>query len=88
MRAVSVDLILLAPALSEPARAGRECGLPVVEEIFADRNDTDKGNLVPRSHPQAMVHGPDASLRHVLAMVQGRALVPIHGKRNRFVRIC
>ncbi len=81
VRAVSPELILLAPALSELVHAGRGCGLQVVEEIFADRNYTDEGDLVPRSHPQAMVHGPAASVRHVLAMLEGAALVSIHGKR-------
>jgi UPF0271 protein len=81
VRAVSAQLILLAPALSELVVAGHECGLPVVEEIFADRNYTDEGDLVPRSHPQAMVHGVDASVRHILAILQGGALVSINGKR-------
>ena len=81
VRAVSVDLILLAPALSALVRAGHDSGLPVVEEIFADRNYTDEGHLVPRAHPQAMVHGPEASVRHVMAMLEGAALVSINGKR-------
>jgi UPF0271 protein len=81
VRAAGPDLILLAPALSALVQAGREAALPVVEEIFADRQYTDEGNLVPRSHPQAMVHGADASVRHVMAMLDGAALVSIHGKR-------
>ena len=81
VRAVSADLILLAPALSELVTAGHECGLPVVEEIFADRNYTDEGDLVPRSHPQAMVHGPAASVRHVMAILEAGALLSINGKR-------
>lgn len=81
VRAAGPELILLAPALSALVTAGREAGLPVVEEIFADRQYTDEGNLVPRSHPQAMVHGAEASVRHVLAMLDGAALVSIHGKR-------
>ena len=81
VRAAGADLILLAPALSALVRAGREAGLAVVEEIFADRNYTDEGNLVPRSHPQAMVHGAEASVRHVMAILDGGALVSIHGKR-------
>ena len=81
VRAAGADLILLAPALSALVRAGREVGLAVVEEIFADRNYTDEGNLVPRSHPQAMVHGAEASVRHVMAILDGGALVSIHGKR-------
>lgn len=81
VHAVNPGLVLLAPALSELVTAGHESGLPVVEEIFADRNYTDDGDLVPRSHPQAMVHGAQASVRHVLAMLEGGALVSINGKR-------
>ena len=81
VRAVSADLILLAPALSALVTAGRESGLPVVEEIFADRNYTDDGHLVPRAHAQAMVHGAEASVRHVMAMLEAGALVSINGKR-------
>jgi UPF0271 protein len=81
VRAVGPDLILLAPALSALVRAAGEAGLGVVEENFADRQYTDDGNLVPRSHPQAMVHGAEASVRHVMAILDGAALVSIHGKR-------
>jgi UPF0271 protein len=74
-------LILLAPAASQMAIAGKEIGLPVVEEIFADRAYLDDGNLVPRSRPDAMVHGAEASLAHVMRMVEESALVSVTGKR-------
>jgi UPF0271 protein len=74
-------LILLAPAASQMALAGRELGLPVVEEVFADRAYLDDGNLVPRSQPGAMIHGAEASLAHVMRMVEEQALVSINGKR-------
>ena len=74
-------LILLAPAASQLIAAGREQGLPVVEEIFADRAYLDDGNLVPRSQPGAMIHGAEASLRHVMRMVEESALISITGKR-------
>jgi len=74
-------LILLSPAASQLILAGREKGLPVVEEIFADRAYLDDGNLVPRSQPGAMVHGAEASLRHVMRMVEESALISINGKR-------
>ena len=80
VRAAGVDL-LLAPALSALVTAGREADLVVVEEIFADRQYTDDGNLVPRSQPQAMVHGAEASVMHVMRILDGGALVSIHGKR-------
>lgn len=74
-------LTLLAPAASQLIQAGRDQGLPVVEEIFADRAYLDDGNLVPRSQPGAMVHGAQASLEHVMRMVEESALISINGKR-------
>jgi UPF0271 protein len=74
-------LVLLAPAASQLIYAGRDQGLPVVEEIFADRAYLDDGNLVPRSQPGAMIHGAQASLEHVMRMVEARALISISGKR-------
>jgi UPF0271 protein len=75
------SLVLLAPAASHLIAAGRDKGLPVVEEIFADRAYLDDGNLVPRSQPGAMIHGAAASLRHVMSMVEESALISINGKR-------
>ena len=74
-------LTLLAPAASQLVYAGRDQGLPVVEEIFADRAYLDDGNLVPRSQPGAMIHGAQASLEHVMRMVEESALISITGKR-------
>ena len=74
-------LVLLAPAASQLIAAGRDKGLPVVEEIFADRAYLDDGNLVPRSQPGAMVHGAEASLQHVMRMVEESALISVNGKR-------
>ena len=81
MQRLDPALILLAPAASHLIAAGRDQGLPVVEEIFADRAYLDDGNLVPRSQPGAMVHGAEASLRHVMRMIEEGALISINGKR-------
>jgi UPF0271 protein len=53
----------------------------VVEEIFADRAYLPDGQLVPRSRPDAMIHGADACLAHVRAMLDAGALVAIDGTR-------
>jgi UPF0271 protein len=74
-------LILLAAAASLSVQTARERGLPVVEEVFADRAYLDDGNLVPRTQPGAMIHGAEASLAHVMRMVEEQALVSINGKR-------
>ncbi len=75
------DLIFLAPTGSALVAAGQAAGLKVAEEVFADRNYDDDGNLVKRGHPQAMVHDPEESLRNVLRMVKEQVLVSINGKR-------
>ena len=81
MAAFDRSLILLAPALSQLAVAGREAGLAVIEELFADRAYLDDGQLVPRSRPDAMVHGAEASLAHVRRMLEEGAIISLNGKR-------
>lgn len=77
--AIDRSLILLAPALSRLAAAGRDGGLRVVEEIFADRAYQDDGSLVPRSHPEAMIHGAEACLAHVIRILAEGRITPISG---------
>ena len=81
IKAHGSGLILLAPALSPLAEAGTAAGLPVVQEIFADRAYLDDGQLVPRSRPDAMIHGAAAALAHVEAMLTESAIVCASGKR-------
>ena len=72
---------LLAPAGSILARVGREQGLRVLEEVFADRNYDDDGNLLSREHPQALIADPVACVKHLQAMVEARAIISVNGKR-------
>jgi len=81
IRAYDPTMILLAPALSPLCAAGRAAGLPVVEEIFADRAYQDDGQLVPRSRPGAMVHGAEASYAHVRRMLDAGGLISVSGQR-------
>ena len=78
---LDAGLILLAPSASQLLHAGRDAGLPVVEEIYADRAYLDDGSLVPRSHQGAMIHGAEASLAHVMRMVAENTLIALSGKR-------
>jgi UPF0271 protein len=80
VRAYDPELILLAPALSELARAGERAGLPVALEIFADRAYTDSGELVPRSQPGAVLHDPADAVAHVTRMLERGGIVSINGK--------
>ncbi|WP_428248667.1 LamB/YcsF family protein [Ferrovibrio sp.] len=75
------DLIFLAPAGSALVAAGKAAGIPVAEEVFADRNYDDDGNLVPRGQANAMVHDPEEALQNVLRMVREQVIVSVTGKR-------
>lgn len=80
VRAVDPHLILLAPALSQLALAGRAVGLRVADEVFADRAYTDEGHLVPRSQPGAVLASSAACLAHVLRMLAQGGIVSASGR--------
>lgn len=80
VKAVDAQLILMAPALSQLAAAGRAAGLKVADEVFADRAYTDDGNLVPRSRPGAVLHDSAECLSHVLRMLDSGGIVSVSGK--------
>ena len=69
VQAVDPALILFALAGSELVRAGRERGLKVASEVFADRTYQRDGSLTPRSQPDALIHDEDAAVAQVLRMI-------------------
>lgn len=77
------DLILFAPAGSELAAAGRANGLRVAREIFADRNYRADGSLVPRSHPDAMLHNASAAADRVMRILREGTVPAIDGSEVR-----
>ena len=80
VRAIDPGLILLAPALSALASAGREAGLRVADEVFADRAYTDEGNLVPRNQPGAVLSTSEDCVAHVLRMLERGGIVAASGR--------
>jgi len=70
--AVDTNLILVGLAGSALVTAGREAGLAVVGEGFADRTYQDNGSLTPRSDPAAMISVVDDSMAQVMAMARER----------------
>ncbi|MDY0011578.1 MAG: 5-oxoprolinase subunit PxpA [Rhodocyclaceae bacterium] len=72
-------LILLAPACSQLAAAGRRAGLPVALEVFADRAYQADGQLVPRREPGAVLHDARACLRQVSTMLERGGILSQEG---------
>ena len=64
------QLILYGLSGSELVRAGREQGLMVAHEVFADRRYEADGALTPRSEPGAVLDSPEEAAAQVLQLVQ------------------
>ncbi len=69
VRAADPGLALLCLSGSETERVGREMGLRVAAEIFADRAYLADGTLMPRGQPGAVIHDPDEVVARVLHML-------------------
>lgn len=66
-------LLLFALSGGRLAQAGRDLGLRVVQEVFADRTYQPDGTLTPRAAPGALIHDPaEAARRMVRLITEGR----------------
>ena len=72
-------LILLAPARSALADAGRAAGLPVALEAFADRAYAADGTLAPRGQPGAVLADTAACVTQARAMLAQGGLLTADG---------
>ena len=78
---VNKELIFLVPTGSQMEKAGKNLGMKIATEIFADRNYEDDGNLVSRSKDNAMITDPETAKKHVIKMVENQALNCYSGKQ-------
>lgn len=62
------------------AQEGKRRGIPVIQEVFADRGYTDEGTLVPRSEPGAFIKDPNEALQRILQMVNDGTVTTNTGK--------
>jgi UPF0271 protein len=53
--------------------------LQVAREVFADRNYRRDGSLVPRDHPQALLHDPEQAANRVFRMLREDKVQAIDG---------
>ena len=83
-------LILLAPVLSELAKASKAVGLVTALEVFADRTYEDDGTLTPRSIEGSLITNPLQAKDHVQQMIKENAIISRSGKKlpTTFHSIC
>ncbi|MCP1246695.1 LamB/YcsF family protein [Acetobacter cerevisiae] len=80
IEAVDPSLALVAGAFGELERLGRERGMTVYTEIFADRAYTEEGHLVSRKEPGAVLHDVNFVSDRVIRMVKAGAIETRSGK--------
>jgi UPF0271 protein len=77
--AVQPDLRLVVMPGTALQRAATALSAAQAAEIFADRTYNADGTLTDRSQPGAVVHDPDAAVRHVLGMLAAGGIVTPQG---------
>ena len=78
--AAAPKAILLGLAGSKLLEAGRQAGLRVASEVFADRAYQADGSLVPRSQPGAVIHDREEAISRTLRMVTRGTATAITGE--------
>lgn len=67
---VNPELILVGLAGSRLIEQGKEAGLRVRNEVFADRTYQQDGTLTPRTKPDALVTSDEQAVQQVIRMVK------------------
>jgi UPF0271 protein len=73
------SLILFGLAGSQILVAGRNAGLRVAAEIFADRTYEPDGSLTPRSRPGSVIHDASAVTSRAVRMATDRVVDAVDG---------
>lgn len=77
---VDKDVILLGLAGSKLLEAGKQAGLRVASEVFADRAYQSDGSLVPRSQPGAVIHDTEEAIARTVRMVKEGKVTAVTGE--------
>jgi len=80
VREVDPNLILVGLAGSVWIKVGRETGLRVAREVFADRALNADGTLVPRSQPGAVIHNVEDVVARALKIVTEGKAIAVNGE--------
>jgi UPF0271 protein len=80
VKAIDPELVLMVMPGGSLERAGEKAGLRIAREVFADRAYDDRGMLVSRKLPGAVIHDAHLAARNVLRMVQDGVVVSVTGK--------
>jgi UPF0271 protein len=80
IREVDPNLILVGLAGSVWIKVGREIGLRVASEVFADRTLNADGTLVSRSQPGAVIRDVEGAVASALKIVTEGSVTAVNGE--------
>lgn len=83
VRRFRTNLLLVGPAGSMLLEAGRDAGLPVAAEAFADRKYLPDGSLVPRGADGAVLTDPEEAANQALLLSREGVAIASDGSRVR-----
>jgi len=75
------ELIYMVLAKTEMEAAGKDLGLKIAHEVFADRNYDDNGLLCSRTQSDALITDPEEALAHTIKMIEEQAIDCKSGKK-------
>jgi 5-oxoprolinase (ATP-hydrolysing) subunit A len=81
MKAVDPTLVFVVMPGRPSVRAAEKIGVPMLQEIFADRAYTDNGQLVMRGQPGAMIHDVDIAAERILRALNDNVMISVTGNR-------
>jgi len=81
VRDLGPGVVLYVLSRSKNHEIAKKSGIPVAAEVFADRGYSDDGTLAPRDQPGGMIEDPQASVKHVLGMIEEGHVTSLGGKR-------
>ena len=74
-------VFLYVLSMSKSFEIGKNSGVRVVGEVFADRGYSDDGTLAPRDRPGGMIEDAAASVKQAMAMIEAGYVTSLSGKR-------
>ncbi|WP_321409852.1 5-oxoprolinase subunit PxpA [Tolumonas auensis] len=80
VRDIDASLVLYGLAGSQLIQAGKNAGLRVASEVFADRTYQADGSLTSRSQPNALLQSDEEAVQQVLTMVMEKQVKAVTGE--------
>jgi UPF0271 protein len=80
VKQVDPGLVFVGLANSVMIDVAGELGVKSRNEVFADRNYEENGQLIPRTDPEAVIHDVDLCRDRVFKMVQSGTITALSGK--------